>query len=391
MARAGDSESPPGPPRLRPGRPRHLPVERRAPLAHGARSIPLPQEQHTVSMYIQPPGLRQRTASPRLRATPAEPARGPPGRLPGADWPELLLPQPASPDCGSAAAAAADLLLLPQPPSSSHLLPRQSSSSSGPPVTTGRHASSSLEATVLPTGPAARDLPSPKATRRRWSPAEHPNRLGRGPPLQRPDVASSAGRRRVRRRDQSHWAREFNHAQRLRPAMKPTARARPRPAHCSEQRKGGGRSPEQPWPRGATRLPESRAKASRQHALPPRPAPRSSRKIVKAADTPNQSRHSNRMTRVGENSVGGARHPEVGKPAAAPPRPVVETPEEQAGPGPGPARSWSGPHPQATMDRKKPGTSPSRPGPGLGPSWGPGRPVGRPGTPPIAALDMQNG
>ncbi len=63
-------------------------------------------------------------------------------------------------------------------------------------------------------------------------------RLGRGLPLQRPAEDSSAGPRRGRRRDQSHWAREFNHAQRLRPAMKPTALARPRPAHCSEQRKG---------------------------------------------------------------------------------------------------------------------------------------------------------
>ncbi len=79
----------------------------------------------------------------------------------------------------AAAAAAAVLLLLPQPPLSiSHLLPLQSSSESSsaprwPPVAP---ASSSLEASVLPPGPAARDLSSPNATRRRSAPAVHPNR-----------------------------------------------------------------------------------------------------------------------------------------------------------------------------------------------------------------------
>jgi hypothetical protein len=51
--------------------------------------------------------------------------------------------------------------------------------------------------------------------------------------------------------------------------------------------------------------------------------------------------------------VGGARRPEVGKPRSRPPRPVDETPEVRAGPGPGPARGTypargparSGPHP----------------------------------------------
>lgn len=55
---------------------------------------------------------------------------------------------------------------------------------------------------------------------------------------------------------QSHWKREFNHAQRLRPAVKPTARAPPRPAHRSEQRKG-------PEP-GA-------AEATRRHKAPSEP------------------------------------------------------------------------------------------------------------------------
>ena len=55
---------------------------------------------------------------------------------------------------------------------------------------------------------------------------------------------------------QSHWKREFNHAQRLRPAVKPTAWAPPRPAHRSEQRKG-------PEP-GA-------AEATRRHKAPSEP------------------------------------------------------------------------------------------------------------------------
>jgi hypothetical protein len=44
------------------------------------------------------------------------------------------------------------------------------------------------------------------------------------------------------------------------------------------------------------------------------------------------------MNRAGENSAGGARRPEVGKPSSRPPRPVVETPNVLAGSGPGPDR-----------------------------------------------------
>ena len=55
--------------------------------------------------------------------------------------------------------------------------------------------------------------------------------------------------------NQSHWACEFIHAQRLRPAMKPTARDPPWPAHCSEQRKGAGarRSQSRVAPQGSQR------------------------------------------------------------------------------------------------------------------------------------------
>jgi hypothetical protein len=72
----------------------------------------------------------------------------------------------------------------PRPPSARRQQQRSSESSPSPakqqqplltrrapppagPACTGRPASSSLESSDLPTGPAARDLPSPKATRRR--------------------------------------------------------------------------------------------------------------------------------------------------------------------------------------------------------------------------------
>ena len=60
-----------------------------------------------------------------------------------------------------------------------HLLTRRAPPPAGP-ACAGSPVSSSLEATALPTGPAARDLPSPNATRRRWVPAVHPNRLAGG-------------------------------------------------------------------------------------------------------------------------------------------------------------------------------------------------------------------
>ena len=84
----------------------------------------------------------------------------------------------------------------PPAPGSSILLPRQSSSSSSFLVTTGRLASSSLEATILPTGPAARDLPSPKATRLRWArPCIRTERGGAGRGVARPPAQCEAARR----------------------------------------------------------------------------------------------------------------------------------------------------------------------------------------------------
>ena len=115
----------------------------------------------------------------------------------------------------------------------------------------------------------------------------------------------------------SHWKREFNHAQRLRPAVKPTARAPPRPAHRSEQRKG----PE-PGAAEATRRhkapSEPRDGVEAEHSSP-RSAPIGPREIVKAADTPTPGRHSSRVTQAGEDSAGGARRPELGKPSSRPP------------------------------------------------------------------------
>jgi hypothetical protein len=209
----------------------------------------------------------------------------------------------------------------------------------------------------------------------------HPNRLGRGLPLQRPAEASSAGPRRERRRDQSHWAREFNHAQRLRPAMKPTARAQPWPAHCSEQRKGAGalRSQSRVAPQGSQRA------ARRRRGSAPSPSRlRGPAQEQQGNRQTKQGRRSNRMTRAGENSAGGARRPEV-REAPQPPPPNLSSKPPTCEPAPGPAQPGPGPKLQAIMDRQKPGTSPNRTGPGSGPGWVPGRPAGRPGKPRVGS------
>ncbi len=210
-------------------------------------------------------------------------------RLGQAPPPAAIRPPPAA----AAAAAAVLLLLWPQAAatSSARRTPPQAA-----PVTTGHPASSSLEASILPPGPATRHLPSPKATRRRWA---------------RPR------RRRDRARHQSHWKREFNHAQRLRPAVKPTAWAPPGPAHCSEQRKGPG---------------PGAAEATRRHKAPSEPRDGVGRAFLPGLlreacarssrqQTPThwQGRHGNRVTRAGENSAGGAQRPELGKAPQPPP------------------------------------------------------------------------
>ena len=190
--------------------------------------------------------------------------------------------------------------------------------------------------------------------------------------------------------------REFNHTQRLRPAMKPTARAQPRPAHCSGQRNG---------PEPGTAEAARRHKAPREPRdgveaeLPPGPGSGSVQEpprgvVDERADTATQGRHGNKMTRAGGNSVGGARPPEVGRPRSRPPglksKPLKCGPAPSPAPGPGRALARPGPHHQAPTDRKEPGRSPSRPGPGPGPGWGPGRPAGRPGRPPSAALEVHH-
>jgi hypothetical protein len=214
----------------------------------------------------------------------------------------------------------------------------------------------------------------------------HPNRLGRGLPLQRPAGASSAGPWRARGEgNQSHWERDFNHAQRLRPAMKPTARDPPWPAHCSEQRKGAearrGRS--RVAPQGSQRA------ARRRRGSAPSPGRlRGPAQEQQGNRHTKQGRRSNRMTQAGENSAGGARHPEDGKPRSR--HPGLSSKPPSCEPAPGPARPGArarGPVPgrvparpvQANMDRRKPGTSPpkdrarvrARLGPG--PAGGPAR------------------
>ena len=218
----------------------------------------------------------------------------------------------------------------------------------------------------------------------------HPNRLGRGLPLQRPAGASSAGPWRERGEgNQSHWAREFNHAQRLRPAMKPTARDPPWPAHCSEQRKGPEPgAAEAAWRHKAPREPREGVEAARPPPVGSEGPRRNNSRHTK------QGRRSNRMTQAGENSAGGARHPEDGKPRSR--HPGLSSKPPSCEPAPGPARPGArarGPAPgrvparpvQANMDRRKPGTSPRGTGPRSGPGWVPGRPAGRPGKPRVGS------
>ena len=148
---------------------------RRSTLAHRAGHAGH-AERHTVSMYIQTPAScreqRPRACGTRRSSQPRDRPGGGPALTGPSSSSRSRPPPPAA-----ATAAAAVLQLLPQPPSSSHLLPPQSSSSSGSPVATGSPASSSLEASVLPPGPAARYLPSPKATRRRSASAVHPSMI----------------------------------------------------------------------------------------------------------------------------------------------------------------------------------------------------------------------
>jgi hypothetical protein len=174
--------------------------------ARRARSRPLPLGQHTVSMNIQTPGLQPRAAFPRLRAAPTEPARGDGLETRGA---RTLRPRPtadrlrrqrqqrqsATPSLSQAVAA---VVVLPLPSRAAAATPHpQSSSSSGP----GVHRSAREQQprglrppdwTGSPRSSESEGYPTAKR------PAVHPNRLGRGLPLQRPAEASSAGPRRER-------------------------------------------------------------------------------------------------------------------------------------------------------------------------------------------------
>jgi hypothetical protein len=126
---------------------RHLaPARRRAALPGAPRAgRDYAAGMHTVSMYIQTPGLRPPAAIPRMRAAPTEPARGdgPDTRgartlhpRPTADrLRRLRQPRQLATPSPSQAAAAAVVLLLPRPISSSSGRPPP------PPPSSGSHSS----------------------------------------------------------------------------------------------------------------------------------------------------------------------------------------------------------------------------------------------------------
>jgi hypothetical protein len=79
--------------------------------------------------------------------------------------PAAICPPPLA---AAAAAAAADVLLLFRSQATATSSARRAPPPAAP-VTAGHPASSSLETSILPPGPATRGLPSPKATRLRWA------------------------------------------------------------------------------------------------------------------------------------------------------------------------------------------------------------------------------
>lgn len=96
------------------------------------------------------------------------------------------------------------------------------------------------------------------------------------------------------------------------------------------------------------------------------------------------------MTQAGENSAGGARRPEDGKPRSR--HPGLSSKPPSCEPAPGPARpgarcraeSLPGPS-KRTWIGGSPARPPRRTGPGSGPGWVPGRPAGRPGKPRVGS------
>ena len=231
---------------------------------------------------MQTPGLRPRPALPRLRAAPTEPAlgggRGASRKGGGEAAASCRPPTARSSSSGGSnsrqrqphhgrAAAAAVVLLLP---------PASGGSSGSPPPPPQSSSSISSPAELLPR--LVRRAPDP---RRAAASRPQSSRLDRQPAIFRvrrpPDgdgcrpcirTDSEGGYRSSVRLgpqvrvggegsggNQSHWACEFIHTQRLRPAMKPTTRDRPWPAHCSEQRKGAGarRSQSRVAPQGSQR------------------------------------------------------------------------------------------------------------------------------------------
>jgi hypothetical protein len=119
-----------------------------------------------VNMHIQtPPPCRGRR--PRPAGGPTGPAHL--GHLGGGPAPTGQAPPPAAIRPPPPAAAAAAVLFLLQTEATATSSARRAPSPAAPPVTAGRPASSSLEASIFPPGPATRDLPSPKATLLRWA------------------------------------------------------------------------------------------------------------------------------------------------------------------------------------------------------------------------------
>jgi hypothetical protein len=263
--------------------------------ARRARSRPLPLSQLTVNMLIQsyykPPGLRPRAASPRLRAAPADPAReaatepdGKRGRRPRptADRPRQQRQSSPSPSSSSSVSTPAELLLqlirhAPVHPRAAALRPQSSRLDRQPAIFRVRR---------LPDGDEGR-------------PCIRTDSEG-GLPLKRPAGASSAGPWRERGEgNQSHWARDFNHAQRLRPAMKPTARrAGTRPGQRTARSKEKGPEPsaaEAAWRHKAPREPREGVEAARP---PPDPG------RLRGPAQEQQQKHQARQTQQ-QNDPGG--------------------------------------------------------------------------------------
>jgi hypothetical protein len=171
--------------------------------------------------------------------------------------------------------------------------------------------------------------------------------------------ATEPGLSRRKKRILSHSAPSL----RLRPAMKPTARTRSWLAHCLARRSKGGPKPRHSGscaaPYAMMRLPA--VPRRRRRSGPPGPARPDPEARAATRQTTRQAQPG--VNQQGEDSAGGARHPEVGRPRSRPHGPPSKTPrsvrKDRDRPGPkGPA--WARPATGAPTERRGPGTSPAR-------------------------------